>query len=180
MHYIGHPSETSLDSVESENCRSGAQDIAYFFTAKSTDPKKLRVCIVCEYVNSQLFNTQFDLTHCISCEYKALANKEEWPPSKKYSYMQTTLNAPLQSHLDRHHHTKYLHKAEKQGWTIQLVSQKDVLWKAIVGSCVPFSMDAVVEHLVKFIVANDQVRSLKFICVSSLTLSIPVSLHCQE
>lgn len=77
-------------------------------------------------------------------------------------YQHNTSNTQLRVHLDKFHRVKYLELAAQRGWTIQLASQKEVRRIAISNTVesarTPFSADAVIDQIVKFIVANDQVR----------------------
>lgn len=82
---------------------------------------------------------------------------------RNYRYSQTSSNGVLRGHLDKFHHAEYLRLAAERGWTVQLVSQNTILRQVIakpaeIAPRVPFSVDTAINYIVKFIVANDQVR----------------------
>lgn len=80
-------------------------------------------------------------------------------------YSHGTANGPLRKHLDTHHKQEYLTEMALQGWPNKLPSFTDLRKKAaenakaMVTPRVPFSAEGLVIHLVRFIVANDQVSS---------------------
>lgn len=82
---------------------------------------------------------------------------------KNFIYSQTSSNSVLRGHLNRYHRAEYLCLAAEHGWTVQLVSQNNILRQVIakpveVAPRVPFSVDTAIDYIVKFIVAGDQVR----------------------
>lgn len=90
-----------------------------------------------------------------------MANGGTWI-QVKYEYSAGNSNSTLRGHLDRLHRDEYLQIAAEKGWTVQLASQKDVR-RVVLGNTVepvptrtPFSVDAAIDHLVRFIVATDQ------------------------
>ena len=98
-------------------------------------------------------------------EYNALEDKLQWPNNRNYKYSWRTATSGLRSHLDRFHKEEYLRLSRERGWTAQLPSVKSQQGRsaAAAGDSVTvrqimFTSDAVTDHLVRFIVANDQVR----------------------
>ena len=92
--------------------------------------------------------------------HNALEDKTQWPSNRNYSYSWRTSTSGLRSHLERFHKEEYLRLGKERGWVIQLASVKSQQAKSA-GNLKPrvfFSSDAVTDHLVRFIAANDQVR----------------------
>jgi hypothetical protein len=84
-----------------------------------------------------------------------------------YTYSAKTSTSTLRVHLDKHHRKEYLRLCEEKGWKNQLPSSKS---GGGVNSETPqasqsqprtkFTQEGFLEHLVKFIVATNQVSTL--------------------
>ena len=91
-----------------------------------------------------------------------MANGEVWPSQRNIHFSHGTSSSGLRNHLDKWHCALYLQLAKEHGWTIQLPSHRDAIARqaAAAQSVVqhtPFSPDGLLNRLVWFIVANDQV-----------------------
>jgi hypothetical protein len=94
--------------------------------------------------------------------FDALENKAEWPKGCNFKYSPNTGSTGLRSHLERFHAADYLKLAKEQNWVVQLPHLKAKMAAAAVVNAkkqIMFSADAVTDHLVHFIAANDQVMS---------------------
>jgi hypothetical protein len=95
-------------------------------------------------------------------EHNALEDKTQWPNNRNYKYSWRTATSGLRSHLERFHKEEYIRLSKERGWVIQLASLKSQQGKSTGANNLPpqilFSSDAVTDHLVRFITANDQVR----------------------
>ena len=92
-------------------------------------------------------------------------DRSESDPTLRYSYSLNTSNTSLWNHLDSRHREKYLQACEDNNWKNQLPSaKKSVNLERPPGLPVhiriPFSQKALLDHLVSFIVADDQVSRL--------------------
>jgi hypothetical protein len=109
-------------------------------------------------------------------EHNALEDKTQWPTNRNYSYSHRTSTSGLRSHIERFHKEEYLRLSKERGWVIQIASLKSQQEKSTSGGNLPpqimFSSDAVTNHLVRFIVANDQVRLTLLEVESLINLSI--------
>jgi hypothetical protein len=112
-------------------------------------------------------------------EHNALEDKTQWPNNRNYKYSWRTATSGLRSHLERFHKEEYLRIGKEKGWVIQLASLKSLSLSQQVNSAandlppqIMFSPDAVTDHLVRFIVANDQVRLTLLVEVESLIPSL--------
>lgn len=90
--------------------------------------------------------------------------KTKWPSKRNYKYSWSTGGSGLRSHLERFHQKEYLKIGQERGWVMQLASIKTQEKQAQENQAtlkqeVPFSPDNVTNYLIRFIVANDQVRS---------------------
>ena len=79
-----------------------------------------------------------------------------WSPKVRYEYLAHSSNTSLRPHIELHHLLLYTQLAEKYGWKIQLpgvVKSRSALTDG--------------EHLINFIVADDQVRKAQFALLSN-------------
>jgi hypothetical protein len=94
-------------------------------------------------------------------------NPALWSPKVRYEYSAHSSNTSLRPHIELHHLLLYTQLAEKYGWKIQLpgvVKSRSALTD---GAPSPansqredrFTERSFHEHLVNFIVADDQVRN---------------------
>lgn len=113
------------------------------------------------------------------------ANPGAWPSGKKYTYSHTTSTTSLRPHIERNHLDYYLSIYKEKGWAIQLpglVSQaRSQSAKEASASQVrrsgEFSQQKFHEHLLKFIVADDQVCDICVFFSCSLRLCFLVPNH---
>jgi hypothetical protein len=106
------------------------------------------------------------------------------PASKKeqWKYSLKTSNTSLRPHIEKHHTKLYLSLVKEHGWEIKLPglvtqtqSQASGAAAASGSERETFSEIAFNEHLVKFIVVNDQVRSRHLFLFSILMLTFQPS-----
>jgi hypothetical protein len=83
-------------------------------------------------------------------------NTEEWDKKRRYIYSSTTATGTLRNHLERFHEQEVIALCQRKGWPINLPKYKSQQALVVQGR-VPFSQEAVLDRLVKFIVVNDQV-----------------------
>jgi hypothetical protein len=95
--------------------------------------------------------------HACRQEHKKLVDQETWDKKRRYIYSSTTATGPLRGHLERYHEEEVITICQHKGWPIQLPKYK-AQHALTINSRVPFSSEAVLDHLVKFIAVNDQVR----------------------
>lgn len=99
------------------------------------------------------------------------ADPVEWDKvnyNLKYWYSKTTSTTSLRPHLARHHADLYLRLAKERGWEVQLPgyrsqAQSQAASDASAPPLVQFSEERFQQHLLNFIIADDQVR-LYFVC----------------
>jgi hypothetical protein len=89
--------------------------------------------------------------------FDALKDPIEWPSSHGFTYAISTSNTVLRKHLDRYHKDEYLKLAKEKGWITMLPSVKPQVSIAPIKSKITFSPEQVLQKLVRFIAANDQV-----------------------
>jgi len=140
----------------------------HFFTPKVDGQE--RICISCRLVSPLAMELNFlmswQILFSIREKHNALEDKTQWPNNRNYKYSWRTATSGLRSHLNRFHKEEYLLLSKEKGWVIQLASVKNQLQmeqeksasNLSVKNRIVFSSDAVTEHLVCFIAANDQVR----------------------
>jgi hypothetical protein len=96
--------------------------------------------------------------------HNALEDKTQWPNNRNFKYSSKTATSGLRSHLERFHKEEYICLSKERGWVVQLSSIKSQQGQSTTGGAINlprnivFSSDAVTDHLICFIVANDQVR----------------------
>jgi hypothetical protein len=88
---------------------------------------------------------------------KKLADGETWDKKRTFVYSSSTATGTLRGHLERYHEEEVITVCQRMGWPIQLPKYK-AQHALTIKSRVPFSAEAVLDHLVKFISVNDQVR----------------------
>jgi hypothetical protein len=93
-----------------------------------------------------------------------MANGEVWPAQCNIHFSHGMSSSSLHNHLDRWHCTLYLQLAEEHSWTIQLPSHRDAIARQTAATQLavqhtPFSSDGLLDRLVQFIVANNQVHT---------------------
>ncbi|KAI0919445.1 hypothetical protein AcV7_006181 [Taiwanofungus camphoratus] len=135
--------------------RSAAHDINFFFEKVAprdrNDKTKRTVCKLCKQSHESTLST--------------------WPESRRYTFSTSTSNTSLRVHLERYHEDIYLSKCTEFGWLMQLpkrrerekeakaLSVKAEQLAAINQSGVSrglFSLSEFHQHLIRFIVADDQ------------------------
>src|SRR5271168_5211164 len=91
--------------------------------------------------------------------FDALKAPIEWPSSRGFTYAPSTSNTVLRKHLDRYHKAEYLKLAKEKGWATTLPRPSIKLQVSIapVKPRITFSLEQVLQKLVRFIAANDQV-----------------------
>lgn len=105
------------------------------------------------------------LTRNARSTFDQLEDKSQWPHHRNFTYSLTTANGGLRSHLERFHSVEYLKVGQERGWVLQLASIKAQVVlatqtaKLSLKKQVPFTPDNVANCLIRFIAANDQVRS---------------------
>jgi hypothetical protein len=104
----------------------------------------------------------------------------------KYQFASTTGYQGLRRHLESQHKEEYLRKCQENGWKVQLPNlmkeQKEALAevrKKAQEARSPFTPEALLQHLVNFIVADDQVSSNQLPWLKLVTISIGVE-HCHK
>lgn len=116
------------------------------------------------------------------------ADPSKWPSSTRYEYSHTTSTTSLRPHIEKHHLELYLTLAKEKGWNILLpglVSQarSQATTKAATsegGRPDKFDERTFHQHLMNFIVADDQVCSHSiFLCLQCSCLT-PKSLNLME
>lgn len=83
--------------------------------------------------------------------------EETWDNKRTFIYSLSTATGTLRGHLERYHEEEVITVCQRKGWPIQLPKYK-AQHALTIKSRVPFSAEAVLDHLVKFISVNDQVR----------------------
>ena len=89
--------------------------------------------------------------------FKALKDPISWPSSRGFTYATSTSNTVLRKHLDRYHKDEYLKLAKEKSWTTMLPSVKLQVSIAPIKPKIIFSPEQVLQKLIRFIAANDQV-----------------------
>jgi hypothetical protein len=102
-------------------------------------------------------------------------NPALWNPKVRYEYSVNSSNTSLRPHIEIHHLLLYTQLAEKYGWKIQLPGLMKSRSALTDGAPSPansqredkFTERSFHEHLVNFIVADDQVRKAQFALLSN-------------
>jgi hypothetical protein len=152
------PSSELLGPLPKKSGRHTAEDIEYFFR-KAAGTKT--VCKVCEYVIPFPRGEKF-LTRCRMTRKRS----EESPGSVTISFRfsPNTSNTTLRKHLDlKQHRDEYLRLHKERGWNSQLDSMKaaGTVPTPEAPSLAPFSQMSFLDHLRDFIIADDQVGTLR-------------------
>lgn len=94
-----------------------------------------------------------------------------------HTYLRSTANGNLRHHLESHHEAKYVEVCASKGWKIQLAKRAarealtqttlDLHTQLNVTPRPSFSPKLFLQHLVNFIVADDQVRLFILLSVTS-------------
>ena len=108
--------------------------------------------------------------HACRLEHKKLVNKDDWDKKRRFIYSLTTATGTLHGHLERYHEQEVIMLCQRKGWPIQLPKYKAQQALVIQGR-VPFSQEAVLDGLVKFIAVNDQV-SISFLLADYISNTI--------
>jgi hypothetical protein len=102
-------------------------------------------------------------------EHDALEDHTQWPNNRNFKYSSKTATSGLRSHLERFHKEEYVLLSKERGWVMQLASLKSQQGQSTTGPGIAinlpkilFSSDAVTDHLIRFIVVNDQVKCTLF------------------
>lgn len=148
--------------------QSTTLDIAYFFTPKVDGEP--RSCMTCVLVSLHFILNFYVLTQIFlpfRKEHDALEDKTQWPNNRNFKYSSKTATSGLRSHLERFHKEEYILLGKERGWVMQLASLKSQQGQSTTGPGsainlpkILFSSDAVTNHLIRFIVANDQVKCI--------------------
>ena len=118
-----------------------------------------------------------------------LCRKQSTDKGLSSSYSATTSNTTLRHHLDKVHKNEYLRISSTKGWKTQLPSSRatsEAPSDSQSGSNgqfrTPFSAKALLNHLVEFIIADDQVRIiLHYLCsISDLCYQSLNVIECPE
>jgi hypothetical protein len=99
--------------------------------------------------------------------FDALDDKGQWPSQRNYTYSRNTSTSVLRLHLNCFHIEEYAKIAEERDWVVQLPSLKGKATEGTMVTSKPkvsFTPDMVTNHLIRFIVANDQVSSIVLYC----------------
>jgi hypothetical protein len=155
------PSSELLGPPPKKSGRHTAKDIEYYFRKVLGTQT---VCKVCEYVIPFPRGEKF-LTRCRMTRKRS----EESPGSVDVSFRfsSTTSNTTLRKHLDTPQHIdEYLRLHKARGWTSQLDSMKKAAGTvptpvSEAQSLAPFSQKSFLDHLRDFIIADDQVGTLR-------------------
>lgn len=105
-------------------------------------------------------------------------NPAAWDATVRYEYSGNTSNTSLRRHIEIIHFLLYQQLAEKYGWKIQLpgvMKSRSALTDGMDGPGSPvdrqsedkFTERSFHEHLIKFIVADDQVCEAQFASFSN-------------
>ncbi|KAI0281889.1 hypothetical protein BC826DRAFT_974463 [Russula brevipes] len=136
-----------FDPPSKTSSRRTAEDIEYFFTRGDEKEGTKTICNVCK---------------CRVISEHSKSNPGAFHINFQFSAK--TSNSPLRGHLDSTHRVEYLRLHKERGWKSQLKSMKDAEMESTPVSEVPsdvFSLETFLDHLVKFIVADDQVSTLR-------------------
>lgn len=101
------------------------------------------------------------------------ADPAKWPNKKQFKYSAGTSNTSLRPHIEREHLDLYLKVAKERSWKLSLPgllsqarTQAASQGTASQGTqSAEFSQDAFHQHLLNFIVADDQVRDACFLFI---------------
>ena len=103
-------------------------------------------------------------------KFDALEDKAQWPKLCNYMYASSTSTSVLRGHLNRFHVEEYVQVAQERGWIMQLSSLKGKAAEGVEATSkapVPFTPDMVANYFIRFIVANDQVRLIVHVDLTS-------------
>jgi hypothetical protein len=117
------------------------------------------------------------------------ANPANWPSNKQYEYSHKTSTSSLRPHIEKNHLELYLNLAKEEGWRILLpglVSQARS--QATSGAASPrgdradrFDERTFHQHILNFIVADDQVCSHLFMFIMLIFASKSLNIvECHE
>ena len=125
-----------------------------------------------KFVPTSLPYSSYSLITLYACrlEHKKLVNKDDWDKKRRFIYSLTTATGTLRGHLERYHEQEVIMLCQRKGWPIQLPKYK-AQQALVVQSRVPFSQEAVLDGLVKFIAVNDQV-SISFLLADYISNTI--------
>jgi hypothetical protein len=154
------PSSELLGPPPKKSGRRNAKDIEYYFSKAAGTQT---ICKVCEYVIPFPRGKKF-LTRC----HMTRKRSKESPGSSHVSFRfsPNTSNTTLRKHLDAKHIDEYLRLHKARGWDSQLDSMKKAASTVPTPvsegqSVVPFSEKSFLDHLRDFIIADDQVGTLR-------------------
>jgi hypothetical protein len=132
-----------------------AFDVRFFFNIPD------KTCYRCMWV---FFLSTRPLLKYIIREYfeeKNIPENQQW----NATYKPSTGYTALRGHLEHHHKDEYLKACQENGWKVMLPSwlkkekaTHDATLQEAQASRVPFSTEEFLQHLVNWIVADDQVR----------------------
>lgn len=99
--------------------------------------------------------------------------------SSSATYAASSSNTTLRVHLDKQHRDEYIRICKQNKWEIKITSARKEQGNAVSpldAARTPFSKLAFIEHLVRFVVANDQVSKLMYLKINfRLTMFLPVN-----
>ncbi|KAI0290316.1 hypothetical protein BC826DRAFT_970521 [Russula brevipes] len=150
-----------FDPPSKTSSRRTAEDIEYFFTRGDEKEGTKTICNVCKYVITFPRGDKF-LMRCRVISEHSKSNPGGFHINFQFSAK--TANSTLRVHLDRNHKVEYLRLHKERGWKSQLKSMEDAETESTPVSEVPsdvFSLETFLDHLVRFIVADDQVSTLR-------------------
>ncbi|CAA7270386.1 unnamed protein product [Cyclocybe aegerita] len=132
-------SDTRAPSASSSRSRNAALDIAYYFVKAAKASGKQ--------------------TYCRFCKEKSASN-----PKLKFEFSANTSNTTLRNHLENVHKEEYLHLCAEKGWNnllpksrVQVVVAPEAAHGTQGAFRTPFTQKAFIQHLINFVVADDQV-----------------------
>jgi hypothetical protein len=141
-------------------------DIPHFFKHGVKGQGTKTICRLCRYTLS-LHTVMALLTQNATSREKHTSS----PNPPRYEFSLSSSNTTLRGHLQREHKDDYIHVCQGKGWKNQLLSTK---FESEAGSepsagagrfRTAFSSKAFMEHLINFIVADDQVSKLCLYCL---------------
>jgi hypothetical protein len=143
--------------VPAKGSKTKAYDIRFFFPPFEGDGG-MQICKICKYVvlPAQIHDLHYLFKKLLS---RAKADSGLLTGRANYKYMSTTASTNLRNHLFKLHEAEYLVEAAKNGWQTTVKPSKQPGAK---GDRPPFTMENFISHLLRFIVADDQVSSVLY------------------
>jgi hypothetical protein len=178
----------SLDGLSMPDSQrsTAAHDVWHFFEKGDRRLNRKSVCRVCACVPSTLCFTLLSLK-CYEYSKNIAADFEKYGKIN-YKYAPATGISNLRHHIECHHADEYKKICEEKKWPMMLVKQRAIDEQSSQGlraspaadaSRPAFSAKNLIRALVKFIVADDQVRDWFSASMYSNTLATTVSQYCR-